>query len=68
MQHSVKEIGKRYSKLSLKRNNKVLFKYDNFIKYANDNKKKHNLIKNGNDFFVSTWYSDELIDDYRKTF
>jgi len=67
MQHSVKEIGKRYSEISLKRNDKKLFKYDDFLKYANNNKKKYSLIDNGDDFLVSTWYSDELIEDYRRT-
>jgi hypothetical protein len=67
MQHSVKEIGKRYSEISSKRNDKKLFKYDDFLKYANDNKKKYSLIENGDDFLVSTWYSDDLIEDYRST-
>jgi hypothetical protein len=67
MQHSVKEIGKRYSEISSKRNDKKLFKYDEFLKYANDNKKKYSLIENGDDFLVSTWYSDDLIEDYRRT-
>jgi hypothetical protein len=67
MQHSVKEIGRRYSEISSKRNDKKLFKYDDFLKYANDNKKKYSLIENGDDFLVSTWYSDDLIEDYRRT-
>jgi hypothetical protein len=67
MQHSVKEIGKRYSEISKKRNDNKLFKYDDFIKFAKDNKNKYSLIENGDDYLVSTWYSDDLIGDYRKT-
>ena len=67
MQHSVKEIGERYSEISLKRNDKKLFKFDDFIKFAQENKKKYSLIENGVDLLVSTWYSDDLIEDYRNT-
>lgn len=67
MQHSVKEIAKRYSKISAKRKDKKLFKFDDFINFAKENKKKYSLIENGSDFLVSTWYSDDLIEDYRRT-
>jgi len=67
MQHSVKEIAKRYSELSDKRKDKKRFVESTFIQFANDNKRKYSLIKNGDDLLVSTWYSDELIEDYRKT-
>jgi hypothetical protein len=67
MQHSVKEIAKRYSELSDKRKDKKRFVESDFIQFANDNKKKYSLSENGNDLLVSTWYSDELIEDYRKT-
>jgi hypothetical protein len=67
MQNSVKEIGKRYSKLSEKRNDKKLFKYEDFINFALKNKNKYSLIENGEDLLVSTWYSDDLIKDYRNT-
>ena len=67
MQHSVKEIGERYSEISLNRNDKKLFKFDDFIKFAQENKKKYSLIENGVDLLVSTWYSDDLIEDYRNT-
>ena len=66
MQHSVKEIGKRYSDLSDRRKDKKRFVESAFIQFANDNKKKYSLIENGDDLLVSTWYSDELIEDYRK--
>ena len=67
MQHSVKEIGKRYSEISNKRKDKKLFKFEDFIKFAWENKKKYSLIENGQDLLVSTWYADDLIEDYRNT-
>lgn len=67
MEHSVNEIANRYSELSEKRKDKKLFKKDDFIQFAKDNKNKFSLIENGNDLLVSTWYSDELINGYRKT-
>jgi hypothetical protein len=67
MQHSVKEIGKRYSELSEKRKDKNLFKLDGFITFAKENKDKYSIIEDGDDFLVSTWYSDFLINDYKKT-
>ena len=67
MQHSVKEIGKRYSEISNKRKDKKLFKFEDFINFAWENKKKYSLIENGQDLLVSTWYADDLIEDYRNT-
>jgi hypothetical protein len=67
MQHSVKEIGKRYSDLSDRRKDRKRFVESDFMQFANDNKKKYSLIENGDDLLVSTWYSNELIEDYRKT-
>jgi hypothetical protein len=67
MQHSVREIGKRYAELSALRNDKKLFKADDFINFAKENTKKYSIIENGNDLLVSTWYSDELVEAYRRT-
>ena len=67
MQHSVKEIGKRYSEISSKRKDKKLFKFEDFINFARENKKKYSLIENGEDLLVSTWHSDDLIEDYKNT-
>jgi len=67
MQHSVKEIAKKYSKLSDLRKDKKRFSEPNFIQFAKDNKDKYSLIENEDDLLVSTWYSDDLIEDYRKT-
>jgi hypothetical protein len=67
MEHSVKEIAKRYSELSEMRKDKKRFDESNFIQFAKDNKNKYSIIENGDDLLVSTWYSDDLIEDYRKT-
>jgi hypothetical protein len=67
MQHSVKGIGKMYSELSEKRKDKKLFKFDDFVSFAKENKKKYSLIEHGEDLLVSTWYSGDLINDYQKT-
>jgi hypothetical protein len=67
MQHSVKEIAKRYSELSDLRKDKKRFVESNFIQFAKDNQRKYSIIENGDDLMVSTWYSNDLIEDYRKT-
>jgi hypothetical protein len=67
MQHSVKEIAKRYSELSDLRKDKKRFVESNFIQFAKDNQRKYTLIENGDDLMVSTWYSNDLIEDYQKT-
>ena len=67
MQHSVKEIANRYSRLSDMRMDIKRFNEINFITFAKNNIKKYSLIENGDDLLVSTWYSDSLIEDYRET-
>ena len=67
MQHSVKEIAKRYSEISEKRKDKKLFKMEGFVNFAKENVRKYSLIDHGDDLLVSTWHSDDLINDYRKT-
>lgn len=67
MQHSVKEIAKNYSRISYKRGDKKLFNYEEFLRFAYENKLKYSLIENGDDLLVSTWYSNNLINDYRNT-
>ena len=67
MQHSVKEIAKRYSEISEMRKDKKPFKMEGFVNFAKENVRKYSLIENGDDLLVSTWYSDELVNDYRKT-
>lgn len=65
MQHSVKEIGRRNSKLSKRRDDNKLFNYNDFLKFASDNKKRYSLIESGEDLLVSTWDSDDLVNDYK---
>lgn len=67
MQHSVKEIGKRYAELSDMRQDKERFKSKEFFEFAEKNKGKYRLIENGDDLLVGTWYSNDLIEDYRQT-
>ena len=66
MQHSVKEIAKKYADISEYRQDKKQFVESDFIQFANENKTKYSLIENGDDLLVSTWYSDNLINDYKK--
>lgn len=67
MQHSVTFIAQSYSKISEQRKDKKRFKSEEFIQFAKDNKKKYGIIDSGHDMLVSTWHSDSLIEDYRKT-
>ena len=68
MLHSVKQIAKNYSKISNLRGDNPAFNYDDFLKFASENKGKYRLdsLENG-DYLVSTFWSGDLIDDYRKT-
>jgi hypothetical protein len=67
MNHPIKEIAKRYSELSDLRKDKKRFVGSDFIQFAKDNKNKYYLIENGDDLLVSTWHSNDLIEDYQKT-
>ena len=65
MQHSVREIGNNYERLSLMRNDRNRFKAADFLQFAKDNKGKYGIIESGEDLLVSTWHSDSLIKDYQ---
>jgi hypothetical protein len=65
MQHSVKQVGEEREKLSSLRNDKNKFNANDFFLFAKENKETYHLIEQGNDFLVSTWYSDSLINDYK---
>ena len=67
MQHSVKEIATRYSELSDNRKDRKRFTKDGFIKFVEDNMNKYSIIVENDNLLVSTWYSGDLIEDYRKT-
>jgi hypothetical protein len=66
MQHSINDIGERYSKISLKRGDKNLFIKEDFIRFAQAKRENYHLIDNGDDLLVSSWYSNDLINDYRE--
>jgi len=67
MKHSVKEIAKMHLELSDLRKDKKRFLESGFIQFAKNNKGKYSIIENENDLLVSTWYSNDLIEDYRRT-
>jgi hypothetical protein len=67
MQHSVKFIGKTHEEISLMRKDSPSFSAVDFFQFAKDNESKYHTIESGDDLLVSTWYSGDLIDDYRKT-
>lgn len=67
MWHSVKSIASNYSELSEKRGDKKRFDYNDFLEFAETNKKKYDIIDEGYGLLVNTWNSNDLIDDYRKT-
>lgn len=67
MQHSVKQIGDNYQEFSVMRKDKNQFSSSDFFQFAKNNIKKYSLIENGEDLLVSTFFSDELISDYKLT-
>jgi hypothetical protein len=66
MQHSINNIGERYSEISLKRFDKNLFIKQDFIRFAQASREKYHLIDNGDDLLVSSWYFNDLIKAYRE--
>lgn len=67
MQHSVKNIGDNYEKISIMRKDENQFSSNDFFQYAKNNMKEYSIIENGEDLLVSTWYSGSLISDYQST-
>lgn len=67
MQHSIAYIAKTYSKISELRKDKNRFIEKDFFEFAKTNAKKYHLIESGDDLLVSSWNSNDLIEDYRKT-
>lgn len=67
MQHSVKFIGEQYQELSEMRKEKKPFSKEEFFKFAKERSKKYSIIESGDDLLVSTWYSGDLIEDYKQT-
>lgn len=67
MQHSVKTIGQSYEELSRMRGDIHLFTAEEFFKFALENKSRYSIVDNGGDLLVSTWYSGDLIESFRKS-
>lgn len=67
MQHSINYIAKTYSEISELRKDEKRFSESGFIEFSRQNQEKYSLIDNGFDLLVSTWYSNDLIEDYRKS-
>lgn len=65
MWHSIKYIGSKREEISNMRNDKIKFNTDEFFNYAKNNRKKYHLIDSGDDLQISTWYTDDLIKDYK---
>jgi hypothetical protein len=67
MQHSIITIGIRYQELSEMRNDDPKFVAKDFFDFAKKNKDKYSIFDCGHDLYVSTWHSDELINDYKRS-
>lgn len=65
MYHSIKEIARLNLNISKIRKDDEPFDSDGFIKYANENIEKYNLIKRDNDLLINGWYSNSLMNDYK---
>jgi len=65
VQHSVKYIGKSSEDLSEKRGDEKRFNAEDFFNFAKGRMNRYSLIENGDDLLVSTWFSGDLIDDYK---
>jgi hypothetical protein len=63
----VKYIGKSHQELSDLRKDKKRFNASDFFEFAKKQKGKYSLVENGDDLLVSTWFSNDLIEDYKKT-
>lgn len=65
MQHSIRFIGSEYERISTLRQDNPVFSAEKFFQFAKDNQNKYSIIENGDDLLVSTWYSDNLIKDFK---
>lgn len=66
MQHSVKHIANMYAKLSALRKDRPAFDQEKFLKFARDNKLKYQLSEETGELTVSTWNSEDLVEDFKK--
>lgn len=67
MEHSVKEIAKSRAEFSDLRKDKKRFSETGFFEFAKQNKKKYQLSEDGDDLIATTWFTNDLIEDYIKT-
>lgn len=67
MEHSVKEIAKDRAKWSDLRKDKKRFSETGFFEFAKKNKNKYRLSEDGDDLIATTWFTNDLIEDYIKT-
>ena len=67
MQHSINRIAEDYADISERRKDVNRFVAKIFVDFAKANINKYSLVASGEDLVVSTWYSSNLIEDYRKT-
>lgn len=65
MQHSINFIGKNREEISRLRKNEKIFLAKDFFELAKKHKEKYSLIEIGEDFFVSSWHVDNLINDFQ---
>jgi hypothetical protein len=66
MLHQVKQIGANYENISLRRNDKIKFSCQDFLKFAETFQKKYCLLKENDGLYVSTFYSETLLNDFYK--
>ena len=67
MIHNINQIAKEYSILSNKRKDYKKFNEKDFIEFAKQNENKYSIIVKNDSLFVTTWYFNDLVNDYRKS-
>lgn len=67
MQHLIKTIANNYANISELRKDKKRFTRDGFINFAKDNMVKFNIFEEGGELYVTTFFSDDLVEAYKKT-
>ena len=66
MQHSVKHIANLHAQLSAIRKDRPGFDPEKFLKFARANKRKYQLSEETGELTVSTWNSEDLVEDFKK--
>jgi hypothetical protein len=55
-----------HAKLSALRKDRPAFDQEKFLKFARDNKLKYQLSEETGELTVSTWNSEDLVEDFKK--